>query len=494
MRQYQVSHCANCNCERRFSRKSVNHRTHLHLTFATLGLWGVVWMFLVLRLAGMPRHRGWCGIRMQSVNRLKEFSGFALHSSRILLVAASAGCLYGGCTKSFAPSKALPATVGIRSEAFRQGMGAVVEPGFVAGNDVRILENGDEIFPAMLRAIRGARKTINFETFVFERGDVPQAFAQALAERARAGVRVNVVLDAVGAAKSRTYQKGLREAGVQIEPFHSIMWLDPRRYNYRTHRKILVIDGKIGFTGGVGIADEWRGNASSPDQWRDLHFRVEGPVVAQLQGVFAANWFHTHKEILQGPDYFPPLSSAGSLPARFFQSSPRQMRAAVELSYQLAIASAQKSLLIESPYFVPDRALVEALCEAAGRHVRIQILMPGDHIDQKAVRRASRKRWPKLLAAGVELFEYQPTMIHTKLMIADGYFVGVGSANFDPRSLSINDEANLNVLDSNLAGKLTRVFEGDLRKAQRVEGGKPRLDKVHEVPVQAAQTPLESQL
>ncbi len=411
--------------------------------------------------------------------------------------ALSLGCaatLLGGCTTNLAPREALPNKVSVRSPEFRQGLGAVIEPGFIEGNRVVVLSNGDEIFPAMLAAIRSARKTIDLETFVFEKGEVPEAFAKALEERARAGVKVNVIVDAVGGSKSRPYQKRLRDAGVQLEPFHSVWWLNPRRYNYRTHRKLLIVDGRIGFIGGVGIADEWAGNASSSAEWRDLHFRVEGPVVAQLQGAFSANWFHTHHEVLLGTEYFPPLAPAGHTPARVFNSSPRQTRAAVELSYQLAIAAAQRSLVIESPYFVPSRALIDALCAASRRGVHVQILMPGEHIDQKAVRRASRKRWPELLQAGVELFEYQPTMIHTKLLIADGYFVSIGSANFDPRSLAINDECNLNALDSALAQRLTTIFQRDLLRAKPVESGKSKLSHAPEAPVQAVQTPVEHQL
>ena len=407
---------------------------------------------------------------------------------------AGASIFLGGCAINRAPHEALPSKVPIRSAAFRQGMGAVIDPAFVEGNRVKTLSNGREIFPAMLAAIREARQTINFETYVFEKGEIPRVFADALAERARAGVKVNLIVDAVGGSKSRAYHRELSAAGVQLEPFHSIWWADPRRYNYRTHRKLLIVDGRIGFIGGAGIADQWKGDAASSAEWRDLHFRVEGPVVAQLQGAFAANWAHTHRETLQGREYFPPLPSAGTTPARVFISSPRQSRAAVELAYQLAIAAAQHSLLIESPYFIPSRPLLDALCAAARRGVRVEILMPGPHLDHKAVRRASRKRWPKLFAAGVALYEYQPTMIHTKLMIADGHFVSLGSANFDPRSLAINDEANLNALDPALAAELTRVFRRDLLSAKRLEPGKDGAGGIHEVPLQALEAGAEPQL
>lgn len=403
---------------------------------------------------------------------------------------ALAAAMLNGCAANLAPKEALPHTVAIRSASFAQGLGAAVAPGFLPGNKVQAYNNGDEIFPAMLAGIRSARRTINFETFIFEKGEVPDAFVAALEERARAGVRVNLILDAVGAFKSQPYHARLQEAGVQIEPFHSVWWIDPRRYNYRTHRKLLVIDGRVGFTGGVGIGDAWKGNARSPEEWRELHFRVEGPVVAQMQGAFESNWFHTRKEVLQGEDYFPALAPVGPARARTFISSPRQTRSAVEVNFQLVIASARHSLLIQSPYFMPGDALTDALCAAARRGVRVQVIMPGEHMDQNAVRRASRKKWPELMAAGVELYEFQPTMIHSKLMIADGYFVSVGSANFDPRSLRINDEANLDVLDTDFASRMTRIFNADLRRSKRVTP-KESAPKLHEVPIQAAQAPVE---
>ncbi len=402
--------------------------------------------------------------------------------------------LLAGCASRHKLDAPLAHVSSIRSPEFRQTLGTMVSAGFVDGNNIRILNNGDEIFPAMLAAIRNAKRTINFETFVFYKGEIPRAFAEALQERANAGVKVNLLLDAVGAKKSRPYHSALRKAGVNLELYHRLFAFDFRSYNFRTHRKLLIVDGKIGFTGGVGIADEWNGYASSPKEWRDQHFRVEGPVVAQLQAAFNDNWFKTHHEILQGPDYFPAPSPAGSMLASAFISSPSERRSAVELMDHLAIASAQRSLMIESPYFLPSKAILEALCAAAQRGVHVQILMPGKHIDQKAVRRGSRKRWPRLLAAGVELYEFEPTMIHTKLLIADGLFVSIGSANFDMRSLRINDEANLNVLNAGFARQESRIFAADLLRAERVDKAGRDIKDVPQVPVETAQAPVESQL
>jgi cardiolipin synthase len=382
----------------------------------------------------------------------------------------------------------------IHSAAFRQTMGHIVGTPFSGGNRVTTLVNGDQIFPAMLGAIRSARRTITFETFVFEKGDVPKAFADALAERARAGVKVKVILDAHGAKDSRTYNDELRDAGVEVERYHPIFWPDVRRYNFRTHRKLLVIDGKVGFIGGVGIADEWAGNADSPEHWRDCHYRIEGPAVAQLQGAFSENWLRTRKEILTGPDYFPPLAPAGSVQTSVFRSSPHNGSYEVPLMYHLAIASARHSLKIENAYFVPDQQMSAAFVDAAQRGVHVQIIVPGEHIDQKAVRRASKKRWKKLLEAGIEIYEFQPTMIHSKLLIADGLFVSLGSANFDNRSLRLNDEANMDVLDAGFAAQQTRIFEKDLARSVRVDAKGHAKGALLEKPVQVAQTPLEPQL
>jgi cardiolipin synthase len=401
---------------------------------------------------------------------------------------------FAGCSSRGGLERPLVSGSTVHSSGFENSLGSLLGGTLVPGNRITTLRDGDEIFPAMLAGIGSARRTITFESFVFYHGDVPAQFAAALAERARAGVKVKVILDANGAKKSRRYHRDLRDAGVDLVIYHRALWPDIRRYNHRTHRKLLVIDGTVGFIGGVGIADEWKGRASKPDEWRDLHYRVEGPVVAQLQGAFNDNWFKSRKEILHGPEYFPPLRSAGSARAGVFFSSPRHGRHTVDLMYHLALSAARESVMIENAYFLPDDALVDALCATAHRGVKVRVIMPGEHIDQKAVRRASRKRWPKLLAAGVELYEFKPTMIHSKLLIVDGRFVSVGSSNFDPRSLAINDEANLNVLDPAFAREQTGLFLRDLRLSEPVKGRGSKPADVAELPVQAAQAPVESQL
>ncbi|MEY2557741.1 MAG: cardiolipin synthase [Verrucomicrobiota bacterium] len=337
------------------------------------------------------------------------------------------------------------------------------------GNSIVTLVNGDQIFPAMLKAIRGAQRSIDFETYVFWDGDIAKQFSEALAERAQAGVKVNAILDAQGTSKMGSENLSrLTSAGVNIEKYHSILWWDIRRFNNRSHRKLLIIDGRIAFVGGVGIANEWTGNAQSPEHWRDNHYQVTGPVVAQLQGIFMENWLKTRGVVLHGPEYFPPLAETGSYLAQGFKSSPIQGDNNIRLMYLLAIASAQKNLRIENAYFLPDDLTRKELMSAAKRGVKVEVVMPGPHIDQKLVRAASRRHWPELIKAGIKLYEYQPTMVHVKLMIVDDTFVSIGSGNFDNRSVRLNDEANLDVLNRSFAASQTRLFEIDKRQSREL--------------------------
>jgi len=353
------------------------------------------------------------------------------------------------------------------SPEFRQSAGSLLGPNFVSGNSITTLVNGNQIFPAMLGAIRSAKHSINFETYVFWDGQIGREFTEALAERARAGVKVSAILDAQGTNKMGMENLArLREAGVEVVKYHSVFWLDPRRYNNRSHRKLLIVDGKIGFIGGVGIADQWTGNADSPQHWRDNHYKVTGPVVAQMQAIFMANWLKTRGNVLHGADYFPPLASTGPYLAQALRSSARN--ANLDLMYLLAIASAQKTLRIENAYFLPDDLTRKELINAAKRGVKVEIIVPGKLIDQKLVRAASKRHWPELVKANAKIYEYQPTMVHVKLMIVDGAFVSVGSGNFDNRSISLNDEANLDVLDRNFAAEQTRLFEMDKKQSHEM--------------------------
>jgi cardiolipin synthase len=355
---------------------------------------------------------------------------------------------------------------------FARTMGNLLGPAIRNGNHVETLLNGDQIFPAMLDAIRHAQRTVDLETYIYWSGTIGQEFTNALIERSKAGVRCNVLLDWLGSGRiDHKFLKAMGDAGVHVVEYHPVHLYDPstlRQLDHRTHRKVMVVDGKIGFTGGVGIADEWRGNADSPDHWRDNHYRVTGPIVGELQGVFADNWMETSGEVLQGDDYFPALADAGGERAQVFKSSSNGGAESMELLFLLSLTAATKDVRIQSAYFVPGPAAIEAILAARKRGVRVQILVPGGKIDEKIVRKASRATWGPLLRAGVEIAEYQPTMMHCKLMIIDDLWVSIGSSNFDNRSFRLNDEANLNVLDPTFAAGQIQVFEADRKKAKPI--------------------------
>ena len=368
---------------------------------------------------------------------------------------------------------------------FFRAMGMLLGPGIVQGNRVDALHNGDAIFPAMLEAIRGARQTVLFETFIYWSGEIGDEFADALSERARAGVTVHVLMDWLGCLKvDDELVDQMKDAGVEVHRFHPLRWYNLGRINNRTHRKLLIVDGRIGFTGGVGIAPPWTGHAQDEDHWRDSHFRVEGPVVAQMQGVMLSNWSKATGRILHGPDYFPTLREVGSQPAQMFHSSPSGGSESMQLMYLIAITASVKTIDISSAYFVPDEMARIALVSAMKRGVRVRVITPGRKTDQQTVRHASRALWGDLLKAGAEIYVYQPTMYHCKLVIVDGLLASVGSTNFDPRSFHLNDEANLNVYDAGFAGELTRVFEEDLKRCKKVTlqdwQGRPALEKLRE--------------
>ena len=352
---------------------------------------------------------------------------------------------------------------------FVRAMSNMLGPPLLDGNRVTPLQNGAQIFPAMLEAIRCARKTVTFETFIYWSGSTGKRFAEAIIERAHGGVRVHVLLDWLGAAKiDHELVQQMEAAGVEVVRYHPVRWYTLDRLNNRTHRKILVVDGCIGFTGGVGIADKWDGEAQDEDHWRDSHYRIEGPAVAQMQAAFMDNWTKTRARVLQGDGYFPPLEPCGTTVAQVFRSSPRGGSESVRLMYLLAIASARKSILIGNAYFVPDDLLVESLVSACKRSVRIQIIVPGMITDTSVVRRASRACWGPLLKAGAQIHEFQPTMYHTKLFIVDGVWTSVGSTNFDNRSFRLNDEVNMNVLDEPFAAGETETFQADLLRSREI--------------------------
>jgi cardiolipin synthase len=358
---------------------------------------------------------------------------------------------------------------GVEDEPFRRAVGHLLGPPIASGNKIDTLLNGEEIFPAMLEAIREAQRTIVFETFICWSGEIAREMTEALSERAQAGVRVHVLLDWLGSNKmDETLLKRMRDAGVQVERYHPIRWYNLDRVNNRTHRKLLVVDGRIGFTGGVGIADEWLGHAESSCHWRDNHYRVEGPVVAQMQAAFTDNWMKTHSQVLHGDDYFPALEEAGSCEAQMFRSSRSEGSESARLLFLFSMAAARRTLYIGSAYFVPDDLAVGTLIAAKQRGVQVEIMVPGHYIDTEITRKASRSRWGKLLEAGIEIWEYQPTMFHCKLLVADECWTSVGSTNFDNRSFRLNDEANLNVLNREFAQRQIEIFRKDKKRARLV--------------------------
>jgi len=365
--------------------------------------------------------------------------------------------------------------LGVGSPDFQRAAEALTSAPISGGNDLEVLINGDRIFPVFLDTIRAARRTVNLETYVYWRGDIAADVAGCLAEKAREGVEVNVILDAVGAAKMEPgLVDRMREAGVCVARFRPPRPYALQRLNNRTHRKLLIVDGEVGMIGGVGIAEEWTGDAQDPDHWRDTHVRVRGPVVRGLQGAFAENWLEATGDVLVGDAYLPdlePLEDGG--PMQLVRSRATVGDTNIEALYFLAIACARQALDLTAAYFAPRPAFVDALCDAAAqRGVRVRVLVPGRHIDKEVVRVAGRVEYDRLLEAGVELYEYQPTMLHAKTLCIDGAWASVGSVNFDNRSFQANDEATLCVQSERVARQLTEAFEADLEVSERMRPGR----------------------
>jgi cardiolipin synthase len=389
---------------------------------------------------------------------------FALRTLPLILL-LSVGC------STVAPEKRIRQPIhtdySVTDPQFANSISHLLSAPLVAGNNVVELINGDRAFEAMIDAIRRAQKTITLEQYIWTSGKVTTRFVDALSERVRAGVKVRITVDAAGslALKGSDVQT-LRDAGVQLVRYNTPHLLRIFGTNHRTHRKLLVVDGRIGFIGGICISDAWAGNAEPP-HWRDTHFRVEGPVVGQIQGVFTENWLQARSEVLHGDEYFPSPADAGAILAQCFQTGPHNSPESARLAYLFSIAAARKHIRLAHAYFVPDALATKALVEARRRGVRIEIIVPGKS-DNAVVAKAARSRWGILLKAGVEMYEYQPTLYHCKIMIVDDAWVSVGSVNFDERSFRYNDEANLNVLNQELAAQLIRSFEADKSLSHRL--------------------------
>ena len=362
-------------------------------------------------------------------------------------------------------------SVAIDSEEFLRIIEALSDAQVHPRTLVEVLTNGEVYYEAELDAISKARSNINIEAYIFQKGVIASRFVKALAERARAGVQVNIVLDAIGSfATWNSYFKELLEAGGRVCWYHPLKWYTLPRINNRTHRELFIIDGEVGFIGGAGVADHWLVSKPDRPRWRDTMFRVEGGAVARLQATFAENWLEASGEILIGKDYFPFCEAAGTASALIVDSSPTAgMSTRARMLYQTLLASAQESILITTPYFLPDRSarreMVRAIRE---RGVTVKIITPGKNNDHLLTRRSSRRLYGDLLRAGAEIYEYEPAMLHVKSMIVDHLWSVVGSTNFDNRSFGLNDEVNLAASDPHLAERLEQDFRQDVAASRAV--------------------------
>ncbi len=354
---------------------------------------------------------------------------------------------------------------GVDSPEFRRSLEAF-RTEMVPGNQAAVLSNGDQFFPSMLEAIRGARQSINMEMYIFNDGDVGSLFAHALAERARAGVEVRLLIDGFGSHPG-PLEPQMEAAGVQVRVYRPLRVYSIYRVGNRTHRRILTVDGRIGFCGGVGIDDRWRGDARNPREWRDAVVRVEGPVVAQLQAIFMEDWVITTGEVLNGDRQFPKVAPSGDVLAQAIAASRTDQSSMAKLLVYMAIQAARERIWIENAYFVPDRQIREGLVRAAGRGVDVKVIVPGEHIDIPAIRMASRYYYGDLLDGGVEIYEYLPAMLHTKVMVVDGIWSTIGSINLDNRSMRRNAEVNVAVYDRGFARAIEQMIADDRQSTER---------------------------
>jgi cardiolipin synthase len=332
-----------------------------------------------------------------------------------------------------------------------------------------LLNNGDAFYPPMLAAIEAAEVSITIEAYIYWTGEIGREFADALAKRAKAGCRVKILLDAIGSASiGADILDILERSGCQVAWFNPIRWYTLGRFNNRTHRKSLIVDGRVAFTGGAGIADHWRGNARGPDEWRDMQIRLEGPAVVPLQTGFAHNWQRTTGELITGDAYYPIIDASGPLAVQTLLSSPETGASTVRTMYYLSIVCARQSIYIANPYFVPDPVAIDTLIDARRRGVDVRIMVSGIRNDNWLARHNSVRLLGRLLAAGIEVQEFNRTMLHHKTMVVDGRWVTVGTANFDNRSFAHNEESNVAFFDRELAEQLHAIFLDDLGGCERM--------------------------
>lgn len=388
--------------------------------------------------------------------------------SRFFCVGMGLGILNSCVAMRFQPVLESPPPV--RSAAFAEELGKLGRTGWTSENRITTLENGGSYFPAMLRAMESADSSITFESYVCVDSEPTAKFSQMFAQKAREGVPVHVILDAFGCSKyGAQHLETMRQAGVQVHFYRPMNFWLPWRYLHRTHRRVLVIDGHTGFTGGAGWAYCWDGNAENRHRWRDTQYELRGPVVAQLQDHFNDNWQELTGQRLEGAAYYPALKAAGRVRAQMVLGSPEKGGDTLGSSYLLAFRAARESIVIAHAYFIPNRPLMKALLDARERGVKVQVLIPGNHIDFPASRSVNAPRLRTLMKAGVELHEFQPTMTHGKLVVIDGHLTIAGSANLDQRSFFVNDENNLNVLDDGFAAQQADMVGRDLKRSRRLQ-------------------------
>ena len=383
----------------------------------------------------------------------------------------------------------------VRDAEFIGSALAISDPVLVPGNKIELLADGDAFFPAMLGAIRGARRTVNFEAYIVYSDEIGQQFRDALAERAKAGVEVRVLLDGVGSGwkLKNSDVRMMTDAGCKFSYYHPTHSWRVDRTNRRSHRRVLVVDGRVGFTGAIGFAKEWSGHAQDKEHWHDVQVRIEGPLVAKLQSAFQQHWVKTFGEALSGADQFPALSPAGPLRAQIVTSQSFSM-APVPLIMATAFSAAEKSISIVNAYCTPTADQVAQLVDAVRRGVEVRLLLPGENNDQPLTKSAGRAAYGKLLEGGVKIFEYQPTMIHTKGMMVDGLFAMIGSSNFDARSSEINEELDVVVYDPGFAASMGALFAEDLKHAREYTLAEFRNRSLWERATEWVALPFRSQL
>jgi cardiolipin synthase len=394
-------------------------------------------------------------------DRMKSRRTFPLAALSVLLTVA--------CAHPTAPYVVPEVTIG--EPSFARAVEAHTLSPLVTGNRVRLLLNGDEIFPAMLAAIRAARTSITFSNYLWQDGPITNELADAVAERCRAGVGASVLIDAVGShGMPHRPRERMERAGCHVADFHPVNVLDVRRVNHRNHRRVLVVDGRLAFAGGTGIGSQWTGDGRQRGHWRQTDVVAEGPIVRHVQAAFADTWRDATGILLGGDAYFPELTASGGMPAQGVRSAPRGGSSEAYALFLLAIEGARRSIRITTPYFVPDADVAAALIRAVRRGVRVEVLVAGeaDNVVDRMVRKASQAEYGSALQGGIKIYEYGPALLHAKTMAIDGRWASVGSVNLDSRSLALNHELTLVVPDAGLARRLDEIFRDDLAYAREV--------------------------